>query len=141
MFRILKKIFVLAFILCLPFAVNAQNTDAEILLLNNQKRTENTEHNHSHEKAGVIPTILKAPFNGALFFYQKLISPVLGSNCGYHVSCSRFSQRALKKKGVISGLFLTADRLTRCTPQATDQIPMQLRDQNGKIKDEKFYLD
>ncbi len=140
MYRVLTKIILLLFISAAAFHVKAQRTDAEILLSQNEAPNEEA-HDHDLHKPSVAAQIIKAPFNGALLFYQKLISPVLGANCGYHVSCSRFSQRALKKKGLFRGLFLTADRLTRCTPQATRDIPYELHNSKGKIKDEKFYLD
>ena len=102
MYRVLTKIILLLFISAAAFHVKAQRTDAEILLSQNEAPNEEA-HDHDLHKPSVAAQIIKAPFNGALLFYQKLISPVLGANCGYHVSCSRFSQRALKKRAFFEG--------------------------------------
>lgn len=50
----------------------------------------------------------------SLFFYQNMISQQIGSNCPYHHSCSSFSKLCIERHGLIKGVFLTADRLTRC---------------------------
>lgn len=47
--------------------------------------------------------------------YRHQISPQLGTQCPYAVTCSRFSLRAMARYGLIKGLALTTDRLTRCT--------------------------
>lgn len=51
-----------------------------------------------------------------LYFYQNVISKQIGSNCPYHHSCSGFSKMCIAKYGLIKGVFLTGDRLMRCTP-------------------------
>jgi putative component of membrane protein insertase Oxa1/YidC/SpoIIIJ protein YidD len=54
-------------------------------------------------------------FGGLLMFYQKVISQQLASNCPYEISCSEFSRLSIKEYGLIKGVSLSADRLTRCT--------------------------
>lgn len=54
-------------------------------------------------------------FGGLLLFYQKVISQQLGSNCPYEISCSEFSRLCITEYGLIKGIALSADRLTRCT--------------------------
>jgi putative component of membrane protein insertase Oxa1/YidC/SpoIIIJ protein YidD len=49
-----------------------------------------------------------------LYFYQNVISKQLGSNCPYHHSCSSFSKMCISRHGLIKGMLLTGDRLTRC---------------------------
>lgn len=56
--------------------------------------------------------------------YQKILSPDTGllsyffsrGCCRYYPSCSEYSYQAIKKYGVIKGLFLTIKRLSRCQP-------------------------
>jgi uncharacterized protein len=50
----------------------------------------------------------------SLFFYQNVISEQIGSNCPYHYSCSSFSKMCIARHGLLKGVFLTGDRLTRC---------------------------
>ncbi len=58
-------------------------------------------------------------FGGLLFIYQKHISVQMGANCPYEISCSAFSKQCIKIYGLIYGIPLTADRLTRCTRLAS----------------------
>lgn len=57
-------------------------------------------------------------FGGLLFAYQKTISIQIGAACPYEVNCSNFSKICIQKFGIIKGIPLTADRLTRCTRMA-----------------------
>lgn len=43
--------------------------------------------------------------------YQKLLSPILDSNCYMQPSCSVYSKQALSEYGPVLGLLLTIDRL------------------------------
>lgn len=54
-------------------------------------------------------------FGSLLFMYQKGISPQLSANCPYVINCSNFSKQCIQHYGMIKGIALTADRLTRCT--------------------------
>lgn len=57
-------------------------------------------------------------FGGLLFAYQKTISVQIGAACPYEVNCSNFSKRCIQQYGILKGIPLTADRLTRCTKLA-----------------------
>ena len=75
-------------------------------------------------------------FGGLLWVYQKAISPQLQSKCPYEVSCSAFSKVAIQEFGIIKGIPLTADRLTRCTQfTLIDILPSQIDPETGFIKD------
>lgn len=66
-------------------------------------------------------------FGGLLFFYQKTISPQIGASCPYVISCSNFSKQCIQHYGLLKGMALTADRLTRCTQfTLIDLRPFQL---------------
>jgi putative component of membrane protein insertase Oxa1/YidC/SpoIIIJ protein YidD len=54
-------------------------------------------------------------FGSLLFMYQKGISPQLSANCPYVINCSNFSKQCIQHYGMVKGIALTADRLTRCT--------------------------
>ncbi len=49
-------------------------------------------------------------------FYQKAISPYLGSNCRYTPTCSHFFIEAVRKHGPLKGSYLGIRRLLKCHP-------------------------
>ena len=49
-------------------------------------------------------------------FYQYLISPLLGNNCRYLPTCSEYSIDALKKFGLLKGLYISFKRILSCHP-------------------------
>jgi len=49
-------------------------------------------------------------------FYRLAISPLLGANCRFTPTCSAYAIEALKKKGIIKGLWLTIKRVCKCHP-------------------------
>jgi putative component of membrane protein insertase Oxa1/YidC/SpoIIIJ protein YidD len=57
-------------------------------------------------------------FGGLLYVYQKTISVQIGAACPYEVNCSNFSRLCIRQYGLLKGIPLTADRLTRCTKLA-----------------------
>ncbi|MBF8776292.1 membrane protein insertion efficiency factor YidD [Pseudomonas fulva] len=48
--------------------------------------------------------------------YQLFISPVIGSRCRFHPTCSQYSIEALRTHGALMGSWLTLRRLLRCHP-------------------------
>jgi len=48
--------------------------------------------------------------------YQIAISPFFPNSCRFTPTCSGYSIEALKKYGLIKGLWLTIKRLLRCHP-------------------------
>lgn len=59
-------------------------------------------------------------------FYQRFISPLLGSNCRFHPSCSHYTYEAIERYGVWKGLFMGGKRILRChpfTPGGYDPVP------------------
>jgi len=57
--------------------------------------------------------------NIALFLirsYKSLISPLIGNHCRFYPSCSMYTYEAIKKYGLIKGIFLGTKRLLKCHP-------------------------
>ncbi len=57
--------------------------------------------------------------NIALFLircYQVFISPLLGRHCRFYPSCSTYTYEAIKKHGLLKGVFLGGKRLLKCHP-------------------------
>ncbi len=48
--------------------------------------------------------------------YQKLVSPLLGTNCRFMPTCSSYAHEAIKRFGLIRGTLLAVRRLGRCQP-------------------------
>jgi putative membrane protein insertion efficiency factor len=48
--------------------------------------------------------------------YQLTLSPLLGTRCRYHPTCSAYAQEAIVKYGVFRGTLLGVKRLFRCHP-------------------------
>ncbi|MHC1703387.1 MAG: membrane protein insertion efficiency factor YidD [Tenuifilaceae bacterium] len=48
--------------------------------------------------------------------YQIFVSPFFPNSCRFIPTCSSYSIEALKKHGIIKGLWLTIRRISRCHP-------------------------
>jgi putative membrane protein insertion efficiency factor len=48
--------------------------------------------------------------------YQWLLSPLLGSNCRFHPTCSEYAIEALRTHGLARGSWLALRRIGRCHP-------------------------
>jgi uncharacterized protein len=59
---------------------------------------------------------LRAVVTAPIRLYQKTVSPLTGSRCKYHPSCSEYSVQAISKFGILRGLVLAGWRLLRCNP-------------------------
>lgn len=53
---------------------------------------------------------------GAIWVYQRTISPLLGPRCRFQPSCSRYMAEALRQYGLVRGLARGLKRLSRCHP-------------------------
>ena len=60
--------------------------------------------------------VLIFPLVKVIKLYQILISPHLGSNCKFSPTCSNYAIEALKKHGLIKGLYLALIRILKCNP-------------------------
>jgi putative component of membrane protein insertase Oxa1/YidC/SpoIIIJ protein YidD len=73
--------------------------------------------------------------NLLLNIYQKHISVQISADCLYSLSCSRYSREIVNKKGLILGVLLSADRLTRCSGFCAKDIPERKYNENGFVED------
>ena len=53
---------------------------------------------------------------GVFRLYQLALSPLLPPSCRFSPSCSHYGIEALKRHGLLAGLWLTAYRIGRCHP-------------------------
>ncbi len=62
-------------------------------------------------------------------FFQVVISPQDGSNCGYTPVCSAYGRLSVERHGALLGMFLAFDRVLRCNPFNTpgaDPVPQRI---------------
>lgn len=58
--------------------------------------------------------------------YKLILSPLLGTNCRFHPSCSEYAKDALDKHGALKGSWLAFKRIIRCNPfggSGIDEVP------------------
>ena len=53
---------------------------------------------------------------GAIRWYQRFISPLLGHNCRFVPMCSQYAIQALQVHGALKGTLLSVWRILRCNP-------------------------
>ena len=76
-------------------------------------------------------------FNGSMYIYQRAVSEQISAECTFTPSCSEFSKSLIRKYGLVKGVFLTADRLTRCDGHADAEYPSSWIDrQTNKLTDQ-----
>lgn len=71
-------------------------------------------------------TLPQRIFLAIITFYQKYISPQLGSNCRYYPTCSHYTYEAIARYGVARGGWMGMRRIGRCHPFAKggfDPVP------------------
>ena len=60
--------------------------------------------------------ILIFPLVFLIKIYQFLISPIIGKNCRFNPTCSNYALEALKKHGLILGMYYSTIRISKCHP-------------------------
>lgn len=56
---------------------------------------------------------------GLIKCYQKILSPLLGLlgfHCRFYPTCSEYSYLAIKKYGIIKGIYKGSKRILKCNP-------------------------
>ena len=53
---------------------------------------------------------------GAIWIYQRTLSPLLGPACRFEPSCSRYMVGAIRKYGLIRGFWKGLARFSHCHP-------------------------
>jgi len=77
------------------------------------------------------PVDISSPLSLGVQVYQKLLSPVLASECYMLPSCSTYAKQALSEYGPFLGLLLTIDRLLH---EANEDQTSPLVREGNKIK-------
>ncbi|MCX7678833.1 MAG: membrane protein insertion efficiency factor YidD [Spirochaetes bacterium] len=64
----------------------------------------------------IAKKILIAPLIILLKSYQIAIRPLLPPSCRFYPTCSQYAEEALKRHGLLWGIYLIFRRLIRCHP-------------------------
>lgn len=64
----------------------------------------------------VLSNLLVMILKGLILVWQWVLAPVLGANCRYEPSCSRYTAQALTVHGPIRGGWLAFRRILSCNP-------------------------
>jgi putative membrane protein insertion efficiency factor len=143
-----KLIFSLFFILFIFVNATAQmNFEQDLSLIlkseNSKIRKIETERNKKREFliAKDAPLVEKLnpvrwTLGGLLYFYQTSLSKHFSADCLYEPSCSNFSKDVIQHYGLLKGVFLTADRLSRCNRIAQTSLhPLTIDPNTGRSTD------
>ncbi len=65
---------------------------------------------------GRTPGLLARLLVVLLGLYRRWISPLLGQNCRFHPTCSRYAIEAIEAHGAVRGGWLALRRVSRCHP-------------------------
>lgn len=71
-------------------------------------------------------SIMRSMLLSLVRFYQRYISPQLGSNCRYYPTCSHYTYEAIERYGAARGGWMGLRRILRCHPWAKggfDPVP------------------
>lgn len=59
---------------------------------------------------------MKRGIIGMIRWYQRYLSPMLGSQCKFLPTCSSYAIEAIERYGVLKGSGLAVWRILRCNP-------------------------
>jgi len=48
--------------------------------------------------------------------YRRILSPIIGQQCRFHPTCSRYAEQAIELYGPWRGGWMTIKRIARCQP-------------------------
>jgi len=96
---------------------------------------QNKISSNPHQTAAVSKYNTSGIGNLLLTFYQKYISRQISADCIFKPSCSRYSRACIDKYGLIKGVLMTGDRLTRCNGFSARDIPEFKFKEDGYVYD------
>lgn len=60
--------------------------------------------------------MIKKGLLAILFFYKRVISPLLGNRCRFYPTCSDYMAESIRLHGVFRGIGMGTGRLLKCHP-------------------------
>lgn len=71
--------------------------------------------NHSTSPATKV-SLPAWPLIALIYFYRYTLSPIMGNQCRFYPTCSRYGEEALRTHGAWRGSILAIKRVLRCHP-------------------------
>ena len=139
----MPKLLISTVLILWQFIAQAQfvNQAEQELLIQHTQNTLDPKHEvqwvfHKSQNGFIKYNPVSLLAGASLYLYQSTISLQLSADCLYDVSCSRYSFRLLENKDILKGIFLGADRITRCNRLAAQDIHQhQINKLTGKVID------
>jgi putative membrane protein insertion efficiency factor len=72
-------------------------------------------HTSQHNRSGASPFVSRIVIL-LLQCYKRFLSPLVGSRCRFHPSCSDYARVAVARFGTLRGGWLAIVRIARCQP-------------------------
>ncbi|MCF8296718.1 MAG: membrane protein insertion efficiency factor YidD [Saprospiraceae bacterium] len=130
------KYFCVFFVIFLFFNLNiigqSKIVDIELIQQHDSISKQSTDY-HNHNNTDLLKyknnsfirkyNPINLVFAASMFVYQRVVSPQISADCLYEISCSNFGKQSIYEFGLLKGIFLAADRLTRCNTMVVDEIP------------------
>ena len=64
----------------------------------------------------IVDLAFRITLKAIIKMYRFFISPILGNNCRFHPTCSRYALDALNTKNLLKALPLIIIRVSKCHP-------------------------
>jgi uncharacterized protein len=103
---------------------NAQSVSEINLMRQINPVIKKTKLKDKYEKVQQNKNELQFIFSGMFLVYKDFFSSQDSKTCTFHPSCSEYGLLAVKKFGIIKGVFSGFDRMTRCHLFEKDNYPM-----------------
>lgn len=131
-----KCIFIILLSLAFISALQAQTFADDLLLISNNSikiefKTKEAPKMRFLQKVNPLRIL----YSGSLGFYQKNISVQIAANCVFAKTCSHFSKDLTNEFGILGGMVLSIDRLSRCNRISILETSPLNFDEKGKIKE------
>lgn len=139
-----RKLFIILLFWVTNLSLFGQSFENDMKIINltdfniDKFQTQNHVFLLPNTNAAIIKYNPASLFLGSLMYvYQSYFSNQIFADCLFKPSCSNMSKQFIKEFGIIKGVFLTADRLTRCNRiAATDVHKSRIDEIDHKIHED-----